>query len=398
VFLIGVVGFTGASVLCAVAPGIAELIGDRSIQGIGGALMTPASLAIIQSSFRAADRPRAIGIWSGSGGAASVTAPFIGGWLLELGTWRWIFVINVPVAAVLLLIAVRHVPESQEADPVPLDWLGSILAAVALASVTYVLTTMPGRRSASALAIAAAVIAVGASIAFGWHERRSEAPMLPAAVFRSAPFVAANLVTFFVYGAFGAFSFVFTVALETISGYSPVEAGSTLLPITIIGLLLSAPSGQLAARIGPRLQMTAGPFLCAAAALLAARVSAHTGYWTTVIPLECLFGLGIAAMVAPLLSTALSSVPADHAGVASGVNGAVSRAAALLWIAALPPIAGLSGADYANATALRGGYQEICVVCAASLALAGTLAAVALRRSRRPPSTRRPPGPKATDR
>jgi predicted MFS family arabinose efflux permease len=294
-------------------------------------------------------------------------------------------VINVPVAAALVLIAVRHVPESQETAPAAMDWLGSFLAAGALAPVTYVLTTMPGQRSASALSIAAAVIAVGASTAFVWHERRSQAPMLPVAVFRSAPFVAANLVTFFVYEAFGAFSFIFTVALETISGYSPVEAGSTLLPITIIGLLLSAPSGQLAARIGPRLQMTAGPFLCAAAALLATRVSAHTGYWTTIIPLECVFGLGIAAMVAPLMSTALSSVPAGHTGVASGVNNAVSRAAALLWIAALPPSAGLSGSSYANPAALRGGYQEICVVCAASLAVGGTLAASALRHRRRHP-------------
>jgi EmrB/QacA subfamily drug resistance transporter len=380
VFLIGVIGFTGASVLCALAPGIDALIGDRSIQGIGGALMIPASLAIIQSSFRAEDRSRAIGIWSGFSGVASVTAPFAGGGLLDLGTWRWIFVINVPVAAVLVLIAVRHVPESQEAAPAPMDWLGSLFAVVALATVTYVLTTMPGQRSASPLTIVAAVMAAGTSAAFVWHERRSEAPMLPVAVFRSAPFVAANLVTFFVYGALGAFSFVFTVALETISGYSPIEAGSTLLPITIIALLLSGRSGQLAARIGPRLQMTAGPFLCAVAALLAVRVSAHTGYWTTVIPLECVFGLGIAALVAPLMSTALSSVPTDHAGVASGVNNAVSRAAALLWIAALPPLAGLSGSSYATAAALRGGYQEICIVCAASLALAGTLAAFTLRR------------------
>ena len=187
----------------------------------------------------------------------------------------------------------------------------------------------------------------------------------------------------FVYGAFGAFSFVFTAALETISGYSPVKAGSTLVPITIIALLLSGRSGQLAGRIGPRLQVTVGPFLCAAAAMLAVRVSAHTGYWTTVIPLECVFGLGIAAMVAPLTSAALSSVPAGHAGVASGVTNAVSRAAALLWIAALPPIAGLSGPAYANAATLRGGYQEICVVCAASLALAGTLAAFTLKHRRR---------------
>jgi EmrB/QacA subfamily drug resistance transporter len=385
VFLIGVIGFTVASLLCALAPGIDALIGARSIQGIGGALMTPASLAIIQSSFRAEDRPRAIGIWSGFSGVASVIAPFVGGWLLELGTWRFIFMINVPVAAVLVLVAVRHVPESRESEPAPMDWLGSFLAVSALAAVTYVLTTMPAQRSASALSIAALVVALGSSAAFVWHERRSASPMLPAAMFRSLPFVAANLVTFFVYGAFGAFSFVFAVALETIAGYSPVKAGSALLPISIIALLLSGPSGQLSARIGPRLQMTAGPVLCAVAALLAIRVSARTGYWTTVIPLECVFGLGIATMVAPLTSTALSSVPSSHAGVASGVNNAVARAAALLWIAALPPVVGLSGSSYASAAALHGGYQQICVICAAAFALAGTIAAITLKRRQRHP-------------
>jgi EmrB/QacA subfamily drug resistance transporter len=380
IFIIGVIGFTAASLLCAAAPGIGALIGTRSVQGMGGALMTPASLAIIQSSFRAEDRPRAIGIWSGFSGVASVVAPFIGGWLLELGTWRWIFVINLPVAAVLIPVAVRHVPESREAAPAPMDWLGSFLAVIALASVTYVLTTVPGQRSASPLSVSAALLAVAASVAFARHERRSKAPMLPVAIFRSAPFVAANLVTFFVYGAFGAFSLVFTVALETISGYSPVKAGSTLLPITITTLLLSGRSGQLAARIGPRLQVTAGAFLCAVGDLLAMRVAADTGYWTTVIPLECVFGLGIATMVAPLMSAALAAAPVDHAGVASAVTNAIARASGLLWIAALPPIAGLTGASYASAAAFRGGYQEICLMCAASLALGGTIAALALGR------------------
>jgi EmrB/QacA subfamily drug resistance transporter len=380
IFIIGVIGFTAASLLCAAAPGIGALIGTRSVQGIGGALMTPASLAIIQSSFRAEDRPRAIGIWSGFSGVASVVAPFIGGWLLELGTWRWIFVINLPVAAVLIPVAVRHVPESREAAPAPMDWLGSFLAVIALASVTYVLTTVPGQRSASPLSVSATLLAVAASVAFARHERRSKAPMLPVAIFRSAPFVAANLVTFFVYGAFGAFSLVFTVALETISGYSPVKAGSTLLPITITTLLLSGRSGQLAARIGPRLQVTAGTFLCAVGDLLAMRVAADTGYWTTVIPLECVFGLGIATMVAPLMSAALAAAPVDHAGVASAVTNAIARASGLLWIAALPPIAGLTGASYGSAAAFRGGYQEICLMCAASLALGGTIAALALGR------------------
>jgi EmrB/QacA subfamily drug resistance transporter len=385
VFLTGVVGFAGASVLCAVAPGIDALIGARTLQGVGGALMLPASLAIIQSSFRPEDRPRAVGIWSGFTGVATLTAPFAAGWLLGLGTWRWIFVINVPIAAALVLVALRHVPESRQAAAAPIDWAGSLLAVVALAAVTYVLMVTPGWRSAAAALITATAIGVGACAAFVWHERRAPAPILPAPVFRSGRFMSANLVAFFVYGAFGAFSLVFTIALETISGYSPLEAGSTILPVTIITLALSGPSGQLSARLGARLQLSAGPVLCAVAALLAARLSATTGYWTSVIPLESVFGLGIAATVPPLTSTMLGAIPADHAGIASGMSNAVTRAASLIWIAAVPPLAGLSGSAYATAATLRGGYREICVICAAGLTLAGAVAALTPARRWRGP-------------
>jgi EmrB/QacA subfamily drug resistance transporter len=377
VFLIGAMWFTGASLLCAAAPGIGFLIAARTVQGVGGALMIPASLAIIQSSFVAEDRPQAIGVWAGFSGVSTVLAQFVGGWLLELGTWRWIFLINVPVVVVLVVVTMRHVPESRENTPAPMDWRGSALVLVALAASTYALTAIPisSRALAPLASVCVAVVSAAALIRF---ERRTAAPMLPPAIFRSAPFIASNLVTFFAYGAFAAFSFIFTVALETISGYSPIKAGSTLLPITIIGLLFSGPSGKLSARIGPRLQMTVGPLLCAIAALMAVRVSANTGYWTTVMPLECIFGFGIATMVAPLNATALASVPADHAGVASGVNNAVGRAAALLWVAALPALVGLSGSSYSDAGLLRGGYQHICVICAVALAVAGALGGILL--------------------
>jgi nitrate/nitrite transporter NarK len=263
-----------------------------------------------------------------------------------------------------------------------MDWRGSALVLVALTAATYALTTMPIAANALAPLGSIAVAAV-AAVALIRFERHTKAPMLPAAIFRSAPFIASNMVTFFAYGAFAAFSFIFTVALETISGYSPILAGSTLLPITLIGLLLSGPSGKLSARIGPRLQMTVGPLLCAAAALMAARISANTGYWTTVIPLECIFGVGIAIMVAPLSATALSSVPPDHAGLASGVNNAVGRTAALLWVAALPALVGLSGSSYSDAAGLRGGYQHICVICAIALGLAGALGGLTLRQRHR---------------
>jgi EmrB/QacA subfamily drug resistance transporter len=383
IFLTGVCGFTVASLLCAIAPDIGSLIGARSIQGIGGALMIPAGLAIMQSSFVEEDRPQAIGIWAGFGGVSSVVAPFLGGWLLELGTWRWIFVINLPLAVVLIGLSLRHVPESREAVPAPIDWRGSGLALIALAALTYALTTLPKSSASATAPLGSVVVAVGATSAFIWFERRTKAPMIPALVFKSVPFVAASVVSFFVYGAFGAFSFIFTVALEIISGFSPIEAGSTLLPITIIALTLSGPSGKLSARIGPRLQLTVGPLLCGAATLLALQISAHTGYWTAVIPLECVFGLGIATMVAPLTTTALSSVPADHAGVASGINSAIGRTAALLWIAAVPSIVGLSGSSYTNVAALRDGYRLICIICSISLGFGGVLAGVTLRHRNR---------------
>jgi MFS family permease len=203
--------------------------------------------------------------------------------------------------------------------------------------------------------------------------------MLPGCLLRSKSFIAINVITFLVFGAFGVFSLVFTIALETVAGYSPAEAGSTLLPITIITLALSASSGKLATKIGPGIQLALGPVLSAIAALLALQVSPGTGYWTVVIPLELVFGLGIAAMAPPMTSVALSSVPGEHAGMASAVNNVVSRSAALLWIAALPPIVGLTGASYIRADLFLPSYREACIICAVALVVAGAMAGTVFR-------------------
>jgi EmrB/QacA subfamily drug resistance transporter len=379
IFLLGVVGFVTASLLCAVAPDINALIMSRVLQGVGGALMIPASLAIIHSSFVTEDRPRAIGIWSGFASISTALAPFVGGWLLELGTWRYIFVINVPVAIGLVLISLKHVPESREAKPAPMDWRGSSLAFLTLVALTYFLTTMRTSSLFDVIPSLSMVVVATAAIAFIKLERRIEYPMLPPLVFRSRSFIVSNVVTFLIYGAFGIFAFIFTVTLETVAGYGPIKAGSTFLPITAITLVLSGPSGRLASRIGPRLQLMVGPALCGLAALMATRISPNTGYWTLAIPLECVFGLGIAATVAPLTASTLASMPEDHAGVASGVSNAVSRAAALLWIAAIPPLTGLTGAAYADPFVLQNGFRSICVICATSLGLAGLLAGITLR-------------------
>ena len=390
VFLAGLGWFTLASVLCAAAPGIGLLIAARALQGIGGALMTPASLAIIEASFAPADRTHAIGTWAGFNGVSAAIAPFAGGWLLQAGSWRPIFLINIPVAAVAAWATRRHVPESKDpsASGRP-DWPGALAGAAALAAITYAIIVAPDRGIRSPGFAAAAVLAVASGAAFAAAERRGSHPMLPPAIFAPAQFRAANAVTFVVNGALGGFAFVFIPALEIIAGYSPVVAGSALVPVTVVTMLLSGPSGQLATRIGPRPPLVAGCLACAAGSLLAVRIGPHAGYWTAVFPLAVLFGLGLAALMPPLTATAMNSAPDSLAGLASGVNNAVARVAGLLWIAALPPLTGLTGAAYTDPAQFRTSFTQIAWTCAAAFACAAVLAATFITRPARPaPVTR----------
>src|SRR5580693_5705738 len=389
VFLAGLSWFTVASVLCAAAPSVGWLIAARAVQGIGGALMTPASLAIIEATFRPADRTRAIGTWAGFSGVSSAIAPFLGGWLLQVGSWRWIFLINVPVAAVTAWTTRRHVPESRNTSVSgSVDWPGALTGVVALAAITYAIIVLPGAGVTSPRFAAAAVLAVVSSVTFVVTERRGSNPMLPPAIFAPAAFRAANAVTFVVNGALGGFAFVFIPALEIVAGYSPVVAGSALVPVTIVTLMLSGASGRLAARIGPRPQLVAGCLLCAVASVLAVRVGAHAGYWTVVFPLAVLFGLGLASLLPPLTATAMNSAPDSLAGLASGVNNAVARVAGLLWIAALPPLTGLTGAAYADPTRFQSSFGQISWICAAAFTCAAALAAAFIAGPDRPPAAR----------
>jgi EmrB/QacA subfamily drug resistance transporter len=386
VFLAGLIWFTLASVLCAAAPGIGWLIAARAVQGIGGALMTPASLAIIEASFHPGDRTRAIGTWAGFSGVSSAIAPFVGGWLLEAGSWRWIFLINVPVAAVVAWTTRRHVPESRDTSVSGrADWPGALACVVALATTTYAIIILPGGGLRSPMFAAAAVLALLSSAAFVVTERRGSHPMLPPAIFRPAQFRAANAVTFVVNGALGGFAFVFIPALEIIAGYSPVVAGSALVPVTLVTLLLSGASGQLAQRIGPRPQLVAGCLLCAVASMLAVRIGPHAGYWTAVFPVALLFGLGLASLIPPLTASAMNSAPDSLAGLASGVNNAVARVAGLLWIAALPPITGLTGAVYTDPAQFQASFGQISWICAAAFACAAVLAAAFITGPRNSP-------------
>jgi EmrB/QacA subfamily drug resistance transporter len=385
VFLAGLGWFTVASVLCAAAPGIGWLIAARAVQGIGGALMTPASLAIIEAAFAPADRTRAIGTWAGFSGVSAAIAPFLGGWLLQAGSWRPIFLINIPVAAAVAWATRRHVPESRDTSASgSADWPGALAGVAALAAITYAIIILPDAGVRSPQFAAAAVLAVVSSAAFAVTERRGSHPMLPPAIFAPAQFRAANAVTFVVNGALGGFAFVFIPALEIIAGYSPVVAGSALVPVTVVTVLLSGPSGRLAQRIGPRPQIVAGCLVCAAASLLAVRIGPHADYWTAVFPLAVLFGLGLASLIPPLTASAMNSAPDSLAGLASGVNNAVARVAGLLWIAALPPLTGLTGAAYTDPARFRSSFGQISWICAAAFACAAVLAATFITRPGRP--------------
>jgi EmrB/QacA subfamily drug resistance transporter len=399
IFLVGVVWFALASALCGLAPDIGVLIAARALQGIGGALLTPGSLAIIQATFLASDRPRAIGAWSGLGGVAAAVGPFLGGWIVGAIGWRWIFLLNLPLAAAVVAVAARHVPETR--DPMSsgrFDVAGAVLAALALAGITDALIEAPAHGAARAAVTGAAGVAAGA--AFVLLERRRgrpgarTSPMLPLDVFASRQFTAVNVVTFLVYGALGGTLFLLVLELQVVVGYSPLQAGISLLPSTLLLLALSSRAGALAQQIGPRWMMTAGTLVTAISLLLATRIGPGASYLTDVLPTVVLFGLGLSATVAPLTATVLASADVRHAGVASGVNNAVARAAGLLAVAGLPLAVGLTSAGFREPVSLESGFRAAMVVCAAMLVVAAVLSAVTIDNSVLRPADDQPvPGP-----
>jgi EmrB/QacA subfamily drug resistance transporter len=374
VFQAGVALFTVASLGCAVAPNVELLIVARLVQGVGGALLTPGSLAIIEASFRPADRARAIGAWSGLGGVATAFGPLLGGWLIGAISWRAIFVINLPIGIFVAWAASRHVPESR--DPTAtgkLDTAGAALAAIGLGGTTYALIEAP-ERGASAAVIATAVIGIGALVGFFVQERRSANPMLPLGIFRSRQFSAANAVTFVVYAALGVVFFLLVSFLQISMGYTPIEAGSASLPVTFLMLLGSARAGELAQRIGPRIPLTLGPLIIAAGLLLMLRINPGDSYVSTVLPAVFVFGLGLTLVVAPVTATVLAAIDSSHSGIASGVNNAVARVAGLLAVAVIPVAAGITGDKFYEPSAMTHGFHLGMVICA-GLALLGAVVA-----------------------
>ncbi len=376
VFVWGTVAFAISSVLCGGATSIEMLVAARILQGVAGAMLTPGSLALISSSIDQRDQGAAIGLWSGFGGVAGALGPFLGGWLIEIAGWRSIFFLNVPLAVVVVLVAVRHVPESRDPGAATeLDLPGALVVALGLGALTLgLIDTIP-------LLIGIGVVLLAVFVVI---ELRGDHPLVPPSLFRSRVFTAANLVTLAVYAALGGVFFLLVLELQLVAGYSPLMSGVATVPVTLIMLALSAPAGRWAQVHGPRMPMTAGPLLAAAGLVLLLRIGPDTTYLTDVLPGVFVFGLGLAVLVAPLTGAVLGAVPSSEAGIASGVNNAVARTAQLLAVAALPGLAGISGA-LGDPEAFDDGFATAMWLCVGLLVTGAALAAVLLRPERRAP-------------
>jgi EmrB/QacA subfamily drug resistance transporter len=377
VFRWGVVLFVGTSAACAAAPNLPVLVAARVLQGCAGALLLPGSLAILQASFAPGQRGRAIGAWSAFGGVANAFGPFLGGWLVEAVSWRLVFLLNVPLGIVVVAIS-GAIPETRDETATgPVDLPGAATLTVGLGGVTFALIRAGSHGPFGQVAIPA-LVGIAALVVFATTSRTHPNALIPPGLFASPLFRATNAVTLVLYTALGSL-FLITIELQNALGYSPIEAGAALLPLTVIMLALSARSGALAERIGPRLPMTVGSFLASAGLFLFSRIGPGSTYVADVLPAATVFGFGIAAFVAPLTAAVLSSAPIEHVSIASGVNNAIARVGGLMAVAALPALAGLSGDAYRRPLALTHGYRTAMVIAAALAAAAGALSWVFVR-------------------
>lgn len=374
IFTIGLTGFAVSSLLCALAPTGTLLILFRVAQGVAAALMVPASLAIIEATFVEEDRGAAIGVWSGWSGISTLLGPFVGGWLIDSASWRWVFGLVIPVAMLAAWLAVRHLPETRarrRSGHRP-DWAGAALVSIGLATLTYALIEIPGRGIGDPGVGVPVAVGLVALVAFLIVERRVPDPMLPPGVFRSRQFSGANAATIVNYFAIGAMFFFLSLQLQEVLGYSALEAGAATIPATLIMLAFSPTAGRLGQRIGPRVPMTVGPAVLAAGLVMLSGLDEGDGYLTAVLPGVIVFGVGMTTFVAPLTSAVLGALPDDQAGIASAVNNAAARFAQLLSSAALPAAAGLTAGTVVGSPAFSAGFEKAMLI-AAGVALAGSL-------------------------
>jgi EmrB/QacA subfamily drug resistance transporter len=342
--MLGTSVFALGSLGCALAPGLPALFASRLLQGIGAAMLMPNSLAILGQTFSGASKGRAIGIWAATGAAMSAIGPVIGGWLIDLGSWRAIFLLNLPLACGAILLAWRTVPRDRRSQTYPLDAIGGILATIGLAALTWALTVGSSRRGWTPAAVSAAAGALLLLCIFWRFElARGARAMMPIQLFASRSFVGLTIFTLLLYGALGGLLVLLPYVLIKAAGYSATGAGAALLPLPLILTVTSPVAGALAGRIGTRLPLTIGPLVVAAGFLIALRIDSSAGYWTQVLPTIVVIALGMSAAVAPLTTAVLTSVDQVHTGSASGLNSAVARTGGLIATALLGSVLAVDG-------------------------------------------------------
>jgi EmrB/QacA subfamily drug resistance transporter len=399
VFTLGLLGFAATSLLCMIAPSGGILIAARVMQGAAAALLVPTSLAIVEASFAEEDRGKAIGAWSGWSGISSLVGPFLGGWLVDAASWRWVFGVVVIAALGAAWLGARHLPETrgERVSGKGVDWAGALLISGGLGAVTYSLVEAGGRGLGDPIVASAGILGCLLVLGFLVVERRSSAPMLPLTVFRSRQFSGANLATLANYLGIGAMFFFLSLQLQDVLGYSALAAGAASFPATAIMLLFSPQAGALGQRIGPRIPMTVGPLVLAVGLVMLSGIDQGDAYLPSVLPGVVVFGVGMTIFVAPLTAAVLGALPDERAGIASAVNNAVARLAQLLAGSALPAAAGLSASTAVAPGAFSDGFQTAMMIAAAVAALGGVIAWLSIRGPERRRAPRHPsPGQACT--
>ena len=371
VYLVGVAGFGVMSLLCALSLNVEMLIVLRILQGVFGALLVPGALSIITTNFKAKDQSAAIGHWTAWTSVAVVLSPFLGGWILAVASWRWIFLVNVPLTIACWLLASYAVVDTKDAGARRIDWTGALLAALSLAGVTFGLIDGPGAHWSSATVLSLAM-GIVLAIAFVTYEYRAADPMVKLSLFRSRNFVGSNIMTFLMYGALGGFVFAGVIYLQTHLHYTALFAGLSFLPVSICMILFSGRVGRLASRLGARPFMTAGPIIAGMGMFLLYFLKPGDSYVLGILPGTLLFAIGMSLLVAPLTATVMASVDRDDSGIASGINNAVARSAGLVVVAAL----GLFGAAQA--------YPFAMALCAVLAVSSGLISFAIIRKSSAP--------------